>query len=36
MIGLKKTPKADMENKKFLFMEIGLIIVLAITLLALK
>ena len=31
---IKKTPKADLENKKVLFTEIGLIIALAVVLLA--
>ena len=31
---LKKSPKADLENKKILFLEIGLVVSLAITLLA--
>ena len=31
---VKKTPKADLENKKFLFREIGLVVVLGIVLLA--
>ena len=31
---VKKTPKADLENKKLLFREIGLIIALAVVLLA--
>ena len=31
---LKKSPKADLENKKVLFLEIGLVVSLAITLFA--
>ncbi len=31
---LKKSPKADLERKRFIFLELGLVIVLAITLIA--
>ncbi len=34
MLDEKKTPKADLENKKVFFMEIGLVIALALTLVA--